>query len=242
MSGLSVWGGLDGGDGSPTTVKARTIIRRVYQMLGVIRSGQFPSSDQYADGLDELNQLVDSWATERLTIPQIMRDVTELQADVQAYNIPDQPPILAAALLTLGSTTESPLPKLGADPRLTQLPGAYADGSMPESSIVISPAPAAGDQLVIYRWRTLDGFGDLDTEVSVPNGYSLAIRFGLADQMSPAAMAHAKSGNIDLGKIERKAAEYKARIKTRNAARTPLDIEADTCFVSRDIRRWYIQP
>lgn len=43
-------------------------IKRALRLLGVLAEGETPSADEYADSLMALNQMIDSWSTERLAV------------------------------------------------------------------------------------------------------------------------------------------------------------------------------
>lgn len=43
-------------------------IKRALRLLGVLAEGETPSADEYADSLMALNQMLDSWSTERLAV------------------------------------------------------------------------------------------------------------------------------------------------------------------------------
>jgi hypothetical protein len=250
MSGLSVWGGLDGGSGSPQDITPRALIVRVYQMLGVIHSGQTPSGSLMSEGLEELNQLIDSWNTERLTVPQILREVGDLAAGVRTYDVPDEPPVTGASLILSGGTKETPLDLLPEDPRRRGLAagvygfglgvfagsvaGLYFEGRGAGSTLVLGFTPAAGDQLVLYRWGQLQTFGDLDTAATVPAGYALALRFNLAVQIAAGAAGHAKTQTL-LGEMKSQAIEYKRLLKARNS-KTPLARVDSAILIRRPLR------
>jgi len=43
-------------------------IERAMRLLGILADGETPSANEYADGLESLNQMLDSWSTERLAV------------------------------------------------------------------------------------------------------------------------------------------------------------------------------
>ena len=43
-------------------------IKRALRLLGVLAAGETPTTDEYADALVTLNQMLDSWSTERLSV------------------------------------------------------------------------------------------------------------------------------------------------------------------------------
>lgn len=218
-----LWGG---GAGAPvgTATTARGLGYYVLRMLGVLRPGQTPSDDALNDILLELNQMLDSWATERLTIHAIARTPYALTVNVQDYtfgfggNFDAARPVRIeqASRLPSGATRESELNRLAARWRMSQAEGFYDDGAQPLRNIWISFSPAAGDQIVFYTWVKIEAFADLDTEYSFPEGYLLAIRMNLADQIIPAFAALAKIDNVQRERITRDAIRSKANIKILN--------------------------
>jgi hypothetical protein len=71
------------------------LIKRSMRLLGVLEVGREPSAAEEQDGLEALNAMVDSWATERLAIYTSARLVFALNAAQQAYEIgPNADPVL----------------------------------------------------------------------------------------------------------------------------------------------------
>ena len=66
---------------------ANELISRSLKTIGVLASGETASSDNVADSLVVLNSMVDSWATQRLTIYAVTRNVFDLSASTQEYTI-----------------------------------------------------------------------------------------------------------------------------------------------------------
>ncbi len=50
---------------------AGELIERSLRILGVLAEGETPSAGEYADALEALNQMIDSWSTERLSVYQM---------------------------------------------------------------------------------------------------------------------------------------------------------------------------
>jgi hypothetical protein len=222
MGGLNVWGGLTGGSGSgASSIRARDLVYQAYRALGVLlRPGHQASSDAYADGLTDLNQMVDSWNTERLTVPAMQRDVMDLTADQTSFSIGDvitRPVKVVAAAIIRGSDTTSEYPiRVFSTGEYAPEPSLTVDGQFPIMNARISPPPAAGDQLVIYSWQPMQQFSDLYTTYTFPAGYVLALRLNLAVLMAPAAMTHTKVSGLLLDSIAAQAREAKARIMRVN--------------------------
>ena len=70
-----------------STLTAMDLITRALKMLGVIAGTETPADDQATDALADLNDLLDSWRTERLTIPGESRALYPLVANTATYTI-----------------------------------------------------------------------------------------------------------------------------------------------------------
>ena len=66
---------------------ARDLITAALRRLGVVGAGETPQADDVTDALDRLNDLVDAWGTERLTIYQTVRSTWALTPNVATYTI-----------------------------------------------------------------------------------------------------------------------------------------------------------
>lgn len=239
-----LWNG-NGGASADAAVTARTLIYQALRALGVLlRPGHAANNETYADGLVDLNQLVDSWNSERLNIFAQQRDVYDLTGGQSEYVIGDDGvrpvKIEAAALISSGSTVERPVPVFNTgeyhpDPSIT------IDGQYPVSSLRISPAPSGGEQLAIYSWQPLQSFADLDTPYAFPAGYVLAIRLNLALLMAPAAESIQKIQTSRLSMVQQQAMEAKARIQRLNVPVTSMRCD-DALLVNNcafDVLRGY---
>lgn len=228
----SLWNGSGAGTGSVT---ARRLIYDAYRALGVLRPGQQTSPEGHEDAFGLLNDMVDSWNTESLMIPALQRSVYPLTAGVGSYTLGpggtlsgDRPQrVMSAALvacdcgcgcadgdcrqLALRSTWHDCSPKCGI----------AIDNACPDVHVRIHPAPSEGQSLALQSWATLSGFADLDTQYGFPPGYALALRWGLAVQLSPAALIMMKIPNNLLQVIEQRAIDAKAAVKSFNSSPPP---------------------
>jgi hypothetical protein len=206
--------------------------RLVYQALrdlGVIRAGQTASPESYTDGLDNLNQIVDSWNTERLTVLAIERNVEDLTAGVTAYVFDPRPTRLTrAGYIPAGSSEETPLEVLTVERWADGRPGVYNDTAAPVATFHVRPEPEAGDQIALYTWSQLPAF-DADTETTLAPGYEIALRFALAATLAPSFEAHIKIASPHIDSIEAKARKYKASIKSLNMR--PLYLRVDSALL-----------
>jgi hypothetical protein len=221
----ALWGG-----GTPVpgtvTVTANNLIYGALRLLGVLRPGQTASSDSMSDGLTALNEMLDSWNTERLTVRAIVRDTYDLNAGQATQTVgPDR--IEAVGILLSGQERPLELYTLGrwaaiADKSAQGTPcGIWVENTVPEATVHLNPVPEQAYSLALYRWQTLDMFADLTTVYGFPPGYALALRYNLAAVLAPAFVVLMKIAQPLLASIETKAVEYKGKIKSFN---TPVEV------------------
>ena len=233
----SLWNGAGGssGNGGMRPVTAGRLIYDAYRALGVLRPGQLTSPEGMDDAFGVLNDLVDSWNTESFMIPSLRRDVYELTAGVGSYTLGpggtlggERPQrVEAAALVACGcgcgcsaGGCEQLELKTGWQDCSTSC-GIYIDGGYPNVNIRIQPPPTEGQALALQSWNTLATFENLTTPYGFPPGYALALRWGLAQQLSPLALIMQKIPNNLLQVIEQRAIESKAAVKSLRSGPPP---------------------
>ena len=231
-----LWGG-GLAEGQDPATSARSMIFLVFRMLGIMHPGQTPSEDMVNECFSCLNQMLDSWSTERCAVYAITRTPYTLTANQQEYTLgfggdldSVRPPRVEAAGL-LRSTTETPIDVLSLDQYRHGQSGIHVTGDFPLATLWIQPAPISGDQLVLYTWQPFEMFPDLDTAVSFPFGYVLALRYNLAAMYAPFAWSNQKpKAAVDIDRIERDARMYKAKIKALNL--TPAVLRCDSALLN----------
>jgi hypothetical protein len=191
-------------------VTANELISRSLKTIGVLASGETASSDNVADSLVVLNGMVDSWATQRLTIYAVTRNVFDLSASTQEYTIGTggtfnvvRPLSIQNASIILDKNASSiqkiELPITGpvtvsqwqdvaikgttsTYPNLFYYDRAWSAGL---AKISVWPVPNNSDvQLVLYLPTAVTKFADLTTSYTFPPGYEEALRYQLAVRLS----------------------------------------------------------
>jgi hypothetical protein len=230
----TLWGG--GGGAGTLTTSARGLIYGALRLLGVLRPGQTANTDSLSDGLAALNELIDGWNTERLTVRVVQRDVYPLDGR-ESYGIAPQRVEHAGYVDSSGS--ETPLNVIRDQTRWAAIANKpqtgtpsdvwieYAD---PEALAYVHPVPAGGF-LALYQWRVLELFAGLESEIALPKGYAIALRYNLALDLAPAFVMMAKIPQPLIADIAAKAAEYKGRIKSLNVP--VLELECDEALLER---------
>lgn len=232
----AIWGGsASGGAGGMRPLTAGRLIYDAYRALGVLRPGQLTSPEGMDDALGVLNDLVDSWNTESLMIPSLRRDVYQLTAGVPSYTLGpggtlggERPVRVDSAALVAcgcgcgcaaGGCQQLELKSGWQD--CSSNCGIYIDSGWPDVSIRIHPPPTEGQALALQSWNTLSGFADLNTPYGFPPGYALALRWCLAQQLSPLALIMQKIPQNLLQVIEQRANEAKGAVKSLRSGPPP---------------------
>ena len=181
------------------------IIKSAMRKVNALATGEEPSAEESADALEILNDMVDTWNAERLSIFTIDRNEYSLVVGQQVYtygaggdfsaarparieragilslNNPVQPLELPLEILDYDGWAGIPVKNLG-----SALPSKlYDDGAFPLRNLSFWPFPNASIvKVAFYVWEALTSF-DLGTDHTFPPGYARAIRYGLALDLAP---------------------------------------------------------
>lgn len=222
---------------------ANALIGRALQLIGVLASGESPSSDEGADGLIALNDMVAAWATEPLTIYAQARTTQALSASTAAYTIGTGAAISVArplwvanaAIIPAGATNEIPIDVLTDDEwaqvliksQTSTFPTSvfydYGFTSSGYGTITVWPIPTTAPTLVLYLPTALTTFADLSTTYVFPPGYERMLRYNLAVELSP------EYGRTLDPVIAGIAATSKANVKRANERLDTLRVDAGLC-------------
>jgi len=216
-------------------IRGGDLIRSSLRLLGSLAEGEQLSGQGGQDALATLNQMVDAWGTEKLTIPFVARDVYDVVADQQTYTIgrdsadldADRPPmgLEGAGLLLNASTpaveisrhvmTDDEYQALTIkDLSSTLFTDVYYNATYPNGTIFLWPNPnTAVNSLVLYTSRPVAQFANLTNQYILPNAYVAALRFNLAIDLAPEWAP--KGSGID-PVIVQQARNYKTNLKVSN--------------------------
>jgi hypothetical protein len=209
---------------------ALDLITRSLKLIGVLSDGEAPSSSEANDALESLNDMIDSWSTQSLLIPNQIREVFPLVASQQTYTMgtggnfnTSRPMSIIRGIIQL--TNETPVVELPMQMlTMEQYAGIilkgtpstfplafYSDNAFPLTNISVWPVPTcSSNNLVLYSWKPLADLAALTTVISLPPGYARALRFNLAIDLAPEY-----SKPLD-ETVAAKAIEAKADIKRMN--------------------------
>lgn len=175
------------------------------RLIGVLGEGEIPSSNVSTDALLTLNDMIDSWSTQQLLIPNQIREVFPVVSGQQTYTMgtggnfnTSRPMQIVRALIQLAGVTpviELPMEILtmeqyaGVIQKGTQstFPLAlYSDNANPMTNISVWPVPTdSTNNLVFYSWKPLTNIAALTTQIILPPGYRRALRYNLSLDLAP---------------------------------------------------------
>ena len=221
------------------------IIASSLRLIGVLASGETASAAEAFDGLQVLNDMLDSWSSEHLMIFTTPRlGPFNLISGQQAYtvgtggdfNIPRPPRIDRMGIINLANPVqplELPLEYLTKDQWAaipvkniqSSLPlKVWDDQGYPLRTLSFWCIPNTSVQTVLYAWTALAQFPDLVTDFTFPPGYRRAIRYNLALEMAP---EYGKAIDPAVAAI---AVQSKAAIKSQNIQ--VVDLRVDPALVA----------
>jgi hypothetical protein len=186
------------------SMTAREMIRRSLLTLGAIGLGESVEAGQASDALISLNEMLDTWNLERLTVPYLTREEYTFTPGQQTYtygsggNFNGTRPykIDMVSVLVTSSTPNIELPvemlsdEEWRDQRVKDVSGTFptqvqVEYEYPLIKLNFWPIPSVANKAVIYSWNQLANIASLDTVLSLPPGYQEAIRWNLAMKLCP---------------------------------------------------------
>lgn len=178
------------------------IIRRAFQVNGVLAASETPTAADEVDALSTLNDMLDSWAGERLVLFATLRSTHTLTPSLAPHTIgtagtfnTTRPVRIdrASIIKTATPGSETPLQILSdaewqatSDKTGTGTPTAlWTEDAYPLMKLYFNPIPSAADTLVLYSWLQLGRFASAAATFDFPPGYARAIRYNLAKELAP---------------------------------------------------------
>ena len=175
--------------------------------------------------------MVDTWSTERLLIYEVAYETFGLNVNQQSYqwgtgaadfNSPRPQKIedINWQQVSNTSTVELPIEIINKDQWAaisvkgidSTLPTrCWLELTYPNATLWFWPIPTVAGNVVIWSWKALVEFASLTTTISLPPGYSRALRYNLALELAP------EYGVTPSELVTAHAIESKANIKKMNS-------------------------
>lgn len=186
----------------------RKLITDTLRLIEVTAQGEDPEAEEAADALERLNEMIDSWNAQKLSLHATANPVYDLVASQQTYTIGptatdfvQQRPswITKAGIVTNDNPTQPlrlPMRILTAKEWLHQVPvknisskiptKLYIEWTHPNISLHFWPIPTDSTvDFELFYDVQLTPWPDLDTNLIFPVGYAEALRYNLAARLCP---------------------------------------------------------
>lgn len=180
---------------------ALDIITRAAKIIGVLHKSETMDSDESADGLVALNDMIASWSNNSLIIYARTWENFTLAGGTASYLIGTgqtfntaKPLKIVAAFIRSGGI-DYPLQiitdeeyQLGISLKTTQGgPSGYLsyDNAHPYGTIRLYPVPSAADSIYLLTEKAMTAFSALTTTVDLPAGFNEALAYNLAVRLAP---------------------------------------------------------
>ena len=180
---------------------AQNVIDGAMRDIGALASGEDPSSDETADVLEALNNLIDSWNTDGLTLYAESEVSHTLVANDGSYTIAASGADITATRPTSilrayvrDSNIDYPVDVISkeaydaiADKSTTSTypDYLYYEPSYANGTIKLWPVPAEANSLVMTVKTQLSSFASAGTTFAMPPGYQRALQKNLAIEIAP---------------------------------------------------------
>lgn len=207
----------------------RDIINKSLKLIGVLAQGESGTADQLADGLESLNDMLESWSTENLIIHKEVTEDFSLVAAQQTYTMgtggdfnTTRP--VEIINMTWQDDSVSPVLELPIEVitqkiwKYTQLKGtssniithAYVNYGDSLVTLKFWPVPSAARKVSITAQKVLTTYTSLSTAIALPPGYLRALKYNLALEVAPEYGVDASP------RVDRIASLAKSNIKRQN--------------------------
>lgn len=170
------------------------------RLIGQLAQGETPDADTLADALVALNQMLDSWSTERLSVFCLQDQTFTWTANNTSRTIGPsgdfvgtRPVIVDPSTYYKVNNISYPLMLLNVDQynaialksATSSLPQClYVNMTMPDATMYVYPVPSASFELHLMSVTELSEPATLATELVVPPGYLKAYRYALAVEIA----------------------------------------------------------
>lgn len=183
---------------------AYDIIHGALRKIGAVAVGETLAPEDATTGLEQLNAMLDMWSTEHLAIFNNVETVLSLQAGKSTYTVGaggdfdmERPLRLSGAYTRLqptGTTVDYPCEEIDFS-RYSAIgvksqPGPwpkvmYYNTSYPLAEMIFWPVPSQNAEFHLWADMLFADFANLTDDVTLPQGYFLALQTNLALMLAP---------------------------------------------------------
>jgi len=176
-------------------------INRALRLLGVLAEGETPSAETASDALTALNQMLDSWSTERLAVYATQDQVFTWPANQQTQTIGPTGDLVGLRPVQLQDSTyfvvngtsftvqfvnQQIFDSIPVKDVQTNYPQVmFVNNTFPDMTMSIYPVPSQDLTWHIISVKELAQAATLATQLYFPPGYMRAFAYNLACEIAP---------------------------------------------------------
>lgn len=229
----------------PSPITALELIKSSLRLIGVIAYAETPTAEEANDALLTLNDLLETWSTERLSVYGAANESFVTVAGLATYTIgpggnwnTTRPVRISGAYCTFGGV-DFGIREWGQEQyngvRLKTQQQDIVErylfiNDLPLGRVTLWPVPSSIMPIVLSTDRVLTAAAALATSLSFPPGYALALKHALAIMLAP------EYGATIGAEIAQVAKESKANIKRAN--REPRRMTFDSMLTTDGPAIW----
>lgn len=208
---------------------ALSIIKGAMRLVGALEAGAAPSGEDSADSLESLNDLLEQWSLERLTVFQVLNETFTWASGAGSRTIGSGGDLATARPSRLeegcfvrdSAGNDWPLTILDSEgyqsirlkSQATITPKwIYYSPEMPLGKLYIWPVPSAAVTVNVASLKPFAGFATPSATVILPLGYVRALKYALAVAMAPEWTGRDAKATVIAGAVESKAAVMRTNI------------------------------
>lgn len=184
----------------PSPVIALDVIRIAMQHIGVLAEGETPTADQASDGLRALNDVLETWSIESLSVWGGLPETFSTVAGQASYSIGPGGDWDTARPVTIGSiyTTVSgndfaaspwtldEYAAAGVKAQLQPNPDRYVFiNDAPLARVLLFPTPSEAVPITVDTPRILAQVAAIGSALILPPGYARAMQYAVAVELQP---------------------------------------------------------
>jgi hypothetical protein len=178
---------------------ALDIINASLRLLQVKNDDVVLTASEANDALEALNMMIDGWSNESLMLSHITKESFTLTPNQVSYSLglggdfnTDRPVSVEAATITINGA-DFPVQQMAFDDwsaiRLKSLATGYTeyfyvDETFPLSTVYLYPISTIASTLTLYSRKPFVGFANLTDQITLPPGYTRAMKYQLACEIA----------------------------------------------------------
>ena len=213
---------------------ALQLVTSALRKIGAVAAGEAPDADEQSDALAALNQLIESWNLQGLTLYRLENAAYTLVPSQQTYTIGSgadfdgaRPITLNCAFVTRGGIdyqlaplTQAKWNEILQKSQESQLPEAvYYEPTFPDGTLRFWPVPLEALTVTLAINMQLGAVADINDDLAFPPGYERALVYALAVELAPEYPAVTLSQRV-IDTADEALADIKRANNTQNQAAT----------------------